>query len=345
VEQAMRVRRPIPLLLSRELMEPGIFGIVRPVLIWPQQLSARLADEHIEAILAHELMHVRRRDNLAAAMHMAVEAAFWFHPLVWWMERRMVEERERACDEAVVEMGSKPGIYADSLLKACRFCVESPLTCVSGITGADLKKRIIRIVTNSVARNLDFRRKLLLLTVGLTTVAVPVVLGFCQTAMDEANWEKVAGGKQGSEVVSVKTNKSGSLQSGGDRQRSNVPLGRKDFYVFVNPLEGSDRDSASMVTAELMSHLVKHGIAVVGSVDNADAVLKCKGQIQTGTAEFGHTLYRIHAAIRLVDKEGNVLWEDDVSSSKYAQSALSSFSDNVAKSLEQAVSQKSTNNR
>jgi beta-lactamase regulating signal transducer with metallopeptidase domain len=60
-------------------------------------------------------MHVRRHDNLTAALHMLVEAVFWFHPLVWWMERHMVEERERACDEAVVELGGRPEAYAESV--------------------------------------------------------------------------------------------------------------------------------------------------------------------------------------------------------------------------------------
>ncbi len=92
--------RPMLLLLSQELMEPGIFGIFRPVLLWPERLSERLEDEHIEAILAHERMHVCRYDNLTAVLHMFVEAVFWFHPLVWWIERRMIDERERACDEA-----------------------------------------------------------------------------------------------------------------------------------------------------------------------------------------------------------------------------------------------------
>lgn len=119
-----------------------------------------------------------------------------------------------------------------------------------------------------------------------------------------------------------------------------APQGPGGFKVFVNPLEGQDRDAANIVSAQLISHLVKHGIAVVESVDDADAVLNCTGLIQTATTEYGHTRYRIHAAVRLVDKDGKVLWADDVSSSRYAQSASSSFSDNVAKSLEQAVSQK-----
>jgi bla regulator protein BlaR1 len=169
-------RQPIPLLRSQEMMEPGIFGIVNPVFIWPERLSELLEDEHIEAILIHEMTHAQRRDNLTAALHMLVEAVFWFHPMVWWMERRMVEERERACDEAVVEMGSKPGIYAEGLLKACRFCLESPLVCVSGITGADLSQRIRSIMTLHL-ENLSASRKIILATFGLVAIAAPVAFG------------------------------------------------------------------------------------------------------------------------------------------------------------------------
>jgi hypothetical protein len=120
-----------------------------------------------------------------------------------------------------------------------------------------------------------------------------------------------------------------------------APQGPGGFKVFVNPLEGQDRALANMLSAELISHLVKHGIAVVEAVDDADAILNCDGLIQTSTTEYGHTRYRIHAAVRLVNKDGKVLWADDVSSSRYGQSASSSFSENVAKSLEQAVSPKS----
>lgn len=75
----------------------------------------------VEAILAHELCHVRRRDNLAVALQMVVEALFWFHPLVWWLEQRLVDERERACDEEVIRLGSEPQSYAESILKTCEF--------------------------------------------------------------------------------------------------------------------------------------------------------------------------------------------------------------------------------
>jgi uncharacterized protein (TIGR03435 family) len=177
MEASMGVRRPIGLVLSRDWMEPGIFGIVRPVLIWPAGISQHLDDRHVEAILAHEVCHARRRDNLTAVLHMFVEAVFWFHPLVWWMGARLEEERERACDEEVSLLCNRPHVYAESILKVCKFCSESPLACVSGITGADLKKRIMQIMTERVVRKLDPVRKLLLLAVGLAVVAVPIVLG------------------------------------------------------------------------------------------------------------------------------------------------------------------------
>lgn len=167
----------IELLLSPATLEPGIFGIVKPVLVWPKGFSQHLQDAHLEAILTHEVRHVRRRDNLAAAIHMVVEAIFWFHPLVWWLGSRLVEERERACDEEVLAMGSERKVYAESILKTCKFCVESPLACVAGVTDADLKKRMVRIMTERRADKLSFGRKLLLAAIGIAAVAGPLLWG------------------------------------------------------------------------------------------------------------------------------------------------------------------------
>ena len=177
LETLAKARRHIPMLRSLDVMEPGIFGIFRPVMLWPDRLSERLENEHIEGILAHELVHVRRHDNLTAAVHMLVEVVFWFHPMVWWIESRMLQERERACDEAVVLLAGRPEVYAEGLLKACRFCAESPLICVSGITGADLKDRIIRIMTEHLVQKMDLSRKLLLGGVAFVSLAIPVALG------------------------------------------------------------------------------------------------------------------------------------------------------------------------
>jgi bla regulator protein blaR1 len=176
-ERVAGIRQRVEMLLSRATLEPGIFGMTRPVLVWPEGISQHLETAHLDAIVAHELWHVRRRDNLAAALHMVVEAIFWFHPLVWWLGARLVEERERACDEEVVGLGGERRIYAESILKVCEFCVGSPLACVSGVTGSDLKKRMVHIMSEHVAKKLDFTRKLLLTVAGFLAIAVPVVFG------------------------------------------------------------------------------------------------------------------------------------------------------------------------
>jgi len=177
LETLAKARRHIPMLRSLDMVEPGIFGIFHPLMLWPDRLSERLENEHIEGILAHELVHVRRYDNLTAAIHMLVEVVFWFYPMVWWIESRMLQERERACDEAVVQLAGRPEVYAEGLLKACRFCAESPLICVSGITGADLRDRIVRIMTEHLVQKMDLSRKLLLGGVAFVSLAIPVTLG------------------------------------------------------------------------------------------------------------------------------------------------------------------------
>ena len=158
-------------------LEPGLFGILNPVILLPQGIGERLSPAELEAVLAHEACHSRHRDNLWATVHMLVEALFWFHPLVWWLGARLNHERERACDEAVLAQGQEPEVYAECILKVCKLYVQSPLPCVSGISGAGLKERIERIVVNTVARPLDASRKLLLAGLAAASLALPVCAG------------------------------------------------------------------------------------------------------------------------------------------------------------------------
>ncbi len=211
-EQIAGVRTPILYLLSRDLLEPGIFGIVRPALVWPAGISEHLTDAHLEAIIAHEVSHVRRRDNLAAAMHMFVEAIFWFHPLVWWLGARLMEERERACDEEVLQRGNPPQVYAESILKTCEFSVGSPLACISAVSGADLKKRIVDIMQKPVALKLNLGKKLLLIVAGAMAAAGPVLFGLIQEPQIQAGPPVVGTAEKvpAYEVASIKPNKSGT---------------------------------------------------------------------------------------------------------------------------------------
>lgn len=159
------------------LLEPALVGIVRPVLLLPRSIAEQLTQAQLDAVLEHELAHWRRRDNLTAATHMLVEAVFWFHPLVWWLGARLVEERERACDEAVVRAGHDGRTYAEAILNVCERYVASALKCAAGISGADLKRRVVEIARNRAMSELSIRSKIALASFAACTFAVPVIFG------------------------------------------------------------------------------------------------------------------------------------------------------------------------
>ena len=177
LERTLTHGRPLRVRCTETFLEPGIFGIVRPVLLWPRAISERLTDEQMEAVLAHELYHLRRGDNLAALLHLVVQTVFWFHPLAWWVGARLMTERERACDEEVIRRGSERETYAESILKTCQFFVESPLACVSGVTGSDLKKRIEEIMTKESIPTGSAWKKALLTAAGIVAFVAPVAVG------------------------------------------------------------------------------------------------------------------------------------------------------------------------
>jgi len=167
----------LPVKSSAAFGEPGVFGIFRPALLLPDGVADCLTAREMDAIVAHELCHIRRRDNLVTAIHMAVEALFWFHPLVWWVGARLMEERERACDEEVLRTGGDPHAYAEGILKICELYLASPLACVAGVTGGDLKRRIEAIMTNRTVLKLNFAKKVALVSVGAAALALPIVVG------------------------------------------------------------------------------------------------------------------------------------------------------------------------
>jgi bla regulator protein blaR1 len=194
---------PIPVMSCSTRFEPGVFGIREPVLLLPEGITDRLTPAQLEAILAHEMCHVRRRDNLTAAIHMVVEALFWFHPLVWWIRVRLVAEREQACDEEVLK-SRRPDVYAEGILNVCKFCLESRLVCMSGIIGSNLKRRIRVILAARSTRKLNAGRKLLLTAAAILAVAGPILVGLAGAPRSRAQSQGEAAPRPAFEVASVK---------------------------------------------------------------------------------------------------------------------------------------------
>ncbi len=221
---------------SSDLLEPAVVGWWRPVLVVPQGIELHLTSKQLQAVVTHEMHHIRRRDNLTAALHMLVEAAFWFHPLVWWIGARLVDERERACDEHVLRACGEPHAYAEGILNVCRRYVESPLTCVPGVTGSDLRKRLEAIMINRVGRSLNGARRALLVAAAIAAIALPVIAGRLTAPLRAQTPADGADGDQKFEVASVKPCEMGAVvpgaRSGGGGSGSFSP-GRVHLDCFV----------------------------------------------------------------------------------------------------------------
>jgi uncharacterized protein (TIGR03435 family) len=164
-------------------IEPGVFGFWRQTILIPEGIAATLTPAQFTSVLLHEWNHTRRRDNLAAALQMLTEAIFWFYPVIRIIGRRLADERELACDRAVLDDAAADDVeaYAEGILSVCKFYNPSPLPCVSGvsgISGADLKARIRSILRNERPRPLNPTRRWVLTMSVVTAIAVPVVVGF-----------------------------------------------------------------------------------------------------------------------------------------------------------------------
>jgi len=184
VPQAVRItlnelRRRLGVAGSVELLEsarvkvPSLLGIVRPVILLPGAVLTGLTPQQLEAVLAHELAHVRRWDHLAILLQTTIETLLYFHPAVWWISRRVCEERENCCDDLALLVTADRVLYARSLerLELLRQQADAPHWPVLAATGSSLLERIRRIVGAPRRRSVASRAALFGLT-GLSGFAI-----------------------------------------------------------------------------------------------------------------------------------------------------------------------------
>ncbi|MBN8471769.1 M56 family metallopeptidase [Corallococcus exiguus] len=116
VAEQLGLRRPVEVLESSRVPSPLVLGAVRPALVLPRGASERLSPAQLEAVLAHELAHVQRRDPAANLAQHLVEALFFFHPAARWLSQRVRLEREHCCDDAAVHLCGDARMYSGALL-------------------------------------------------------------------------------------------------------------------------------------------------------------------------------------------------------------------------------------
>jgi hypothetical protein len=121
MSDAVKLRALPALKWSRAVAAPVLVGVVKPMILLPFALASQLTPEQVEAVLAHELAHLCRKDSWALAVQRVVETILFFHPAIWWMSHRMNTAREEACDDLVLAAGCNPADYAEALI-VCSEC-------------------------------------------------------------------------------------------------------------------------------------------------------------------------------------------------------------------------------
>ncbi|WP_243324226.1 M56 family metallopeptidase [Geothrix sp. SG200] len=137
--------RAVRFLESARVATPMCLGLLRPVVLLPLGFFANLDPLAAEAVLAHELAHIRRLDGLVNGLQCAIEILLFFHPAVWWISRRIRTEREHCCDDAAVQACGDAVFYAEtlSLLDEYRGWTPSPALQAKG---GDLMERLRRLL-------------------------------------------------------------------------------------------------------------------------------------------------------------------------------------------------------
>ncbi len=176
-QQRFPVGPPVELQIVAAGYGPLARGWWRHLIALPDGLFGQLSAAELEAVIIHELAHVRRHDNLSAAFVRTVVSCFWFHPLLWWLERRMLAEREHACDELVLRCGTVPADYAAGILKVCRLAFAGP-TVYAGAMGSDLKSRMEHIMSTNVSPSSNHFARVVLGAFLFTAAIIPVAGGF-----------------------------------------------------------------------------------------------------------------------------------------------------------------------
>ncbi len=162
---------PLPsLAICPGITVPTLVGIIWPTVLLPLSAIANLSTAELETILLHELVHIRRRDHLVNLAQRLVEAAFFFHPAVWLLSRRITTVREHCCDDAVLALGAQRSVYIDSLLRVAELGLANRSSAASELIGIQatgngscLRRRITRLLGEPGGTSLRLKPLALLL--------------------------------------------------------------------------------------------------------------------------------------------------------------------------------------
>jgi len=145
----LRLSRPVRLCESALVEVPTVIGSLKPVILLPASALTGLTANQLEALLAHELAHIRRYDYLVNIFQTGVETLLFYHPAVWWVSAQIRQEREHCCDDLAVAACGDVLVYARALTALEQMRVSAPQLAV-GASGGSLLVRIERLLRGRV---------------------------------------------------------------------------------------------------------------------------------------------------------------------------------------------------
>jgi beta-lactamase regulating signal transducer with metallopeptidase domain len=165
------------------LQAPAVIGWFRPVVLLPVTTLTGLSEDQLEAVIAHELAHIKRLDPFVNVFQIAVETVLFYHPAVWWLNQRIRAEREHCCDEMAVSLCGNPVEYARALTLMEEW--RSAPVLVMAANRGPLAERILRVLgVKSISagmRGIGLTGSLLCLTAAL--VAGSALLGIAHPGL------------------------------------------------------------------------------------------------------------------------------------------------------------------
>jgi beta-lactamase regulating signal transducer with metallopeptidase domain len=146
----LSISRPVRLAVSALAEVPAVVGWLRPIVLMPASIFMGLNAEQIEALLAHELAHVRRYDYLVNLLQTAAETLFFYHPAVWLVSRHIRNEREHCCDDLAVELCGNTLAYVRALTELEQMRHGAPRLAMAADGGSLLGRvqRLLRVKKN-----------------------------------------------------------------------------------------------------------------------------------------------------------------------------------------------------
>lgn len=143
IAEQLRLPRAVHVLEALGAEVPTTIGFLRPVIFLPVSIATNLTPMELEAILAHELAHIRRHDFLVNLIQTILETLLFYHPAVWWLSASIRQQRENACDDIAVAVVGDRLQYARALTEVAALSRQHQLTLAA--TGSDLGQRVRRI--------------------------------------------------------------------------------------------------------------------------------------------------------------------------------------------------------